>query len=50
MAGLSYKKKVWNGISGVPGNSHTPSDEQVVPELDDSDVEGSDDLKEEVQA
>ena len=35
---------------GFLGHSRTPSDEQVVPELDDADVEGGDDLKEEVQA
>ena len=44
------KKIFWNGISGVAGQCRTPSDEQVVPELDDAHVEGGDDLKEEVQA
>ena len=45
---LSIKKIVWH--LGFLGYSRTPSDEQVVPKLDDADVEGSDDLKEEVQA
>ena len=46
------RRSVWHHNKYMTSWSHerTPSDEQVVSELDYADVEGSDDLKEEVQA